>query len=713
MKLTFTDAETTYVVKNDKLVPLPYHSENKLVSFGWCDGSSDVDYRFVHHTEAAAIDVPVDRTKRDFQAVLDSTNLLVAHNIKFDLGWYRAVGFVYDGPVWDTQVAEYVISRGQKWPLSLKACCDRHKTAHSKLDVVEEYFENRIPTDQIPSGTLREYGIGDHLCLRDLYFSQMAYLAKPENAGLLPTIRMMNEFIYVLIEMERNGLAINRDTLASIKAEFQTEKLALDQRVLELTNEAMGDRPYNLASPEQLSQVMYSRKVIDKTQWALIFNIGAELRGAVLKQKYKTKMSLEHFKHHVRANTTVVFKEKAKQCDTCMGARKTPQMLSGGRSGKRLVICKACHGTGITYTSTGKVAGFKLIPSDANDAAAGGFATDKETIIELAETTKDPKALEFIKTVSRINALDTYIHSFVEGIEKHVLADGILHPGLNQCITATGRLSSSNPNFQNLPRGNTFPVKRAIVSRFPGGSIIACDYAGLEFRAAIFQSQDKKGMEDIKNKVDPHGRTRDVLRSGGQYVELTDKEARQQSKPVTFRPLYGGISGTEAERVYNKWFLEYHEGIAKWQQFLQDEAIAKKNIVLPTGREYAFPDAVRTKWGGSTFATQIKNYPVQGFATGDLVPLGILLVYYLMKPLKLKSLLILDVHDEALTDCYPGEEEIVIKCLRDGMLGVVEEMVRRYDIYFNIPLGIEVKAGPSWLECKEIATYEHKGIERP
>ncbi len=106
-----------------------------------------------------------------------------------------------------------------------------------------------------------------------------------------------------------------------------------------------------------------------------------------------------------------------------------------------------------------------------------------------------------------------------------------------QAVTATGRLSSRDPNFQKQPRGGTFPIRKVIQSRFEGGQIIEVDFAQLEFRTAVFLAQDEQGMADIKNKIDVHKFTADVI-----------GVSRQDAKAHTFKPLYGGTTGTDDEK---------------------------------------------------------------------------------------------------------------------------------------------------------------------
>ena len=117
-------------------------------------------------------------------------------------------------------------------------------------------------------------------------------------------------------------------------------------------------------------------------------------------------------------------------------------------------------------------------------------------------------------------------------------------------------------------------LRKVIQSRFEGGQIIEVDFAQLEFRTAVFLAQDKQGMEDIKNKIDVHKFTADVI-----------GVSRQDAKAHTFKPLYGGTTGTDAEKKYYKTFAEKYKGITRWHDELQSQAITYKRVKQPTGRE--------------------------------------------------------------------------------------------------------------------------------
>ena len=108
-----------------------------------------------------------------------------------------------------------------------------------------------------------------------------------------------------------------------------------------------------------------------------------------------------------------------------------------------------------------------------------------------------------------------------------------------QCVTSTGRLSSRNPNFQNQPRAKTFPIRKVINSRFENGKIMEIDFAQLEFRTAVFLSQDKQGMEDIKNGVDVHQYTADIIGCSRQEAKAqgdTTSKMATSAKPGIMQP---------------------------------------------------------------------------------------------------------------------------------------------------------------------------------
>ena len=294
-------------------------------------------------------------------------------------------------------------------------------------------------------------------------------------------------------------------------------------------------------------------------------------------------------------------------------------------------------------------------------------------------------AVDFLSKVRRLSAVDTYLSSFVDGIRTHVKSDGKLHVRLLQHRTATGRLSGADPNMQNMPRGGTFPVKKVFVSRWEGGKVLEADMAQLEFRAAAFLSQDGVAIEEVSTGFDVHAYTAKVITDAGQPTD------RQTAKAHTFAPLYGatGFGRTPAEAAYYEHFTDKYQGVARWHSALAKEALSTGIIKTPSGREFAFPDVVRKASGRVSHFTQIKNYPVQSFATADIVPVALIHIDDLLS--EMQSCIVNSVHDSIVIDVHPDEEEKVINIIEQTNNVLSELITTRWGITFNVPLLLGVK----------------------
>ena len=677
--ITVLDVETSFQIKDGgKVDPLPFNPNNCLVSIGVND-----EYYFFNHNHNS---FDIQANHKAVQDILDRTKLLVGHNIKFDLVWLLESGFKYDGRLYDTMIGEYVLLRGLRKPLSLKEICKRRSIAQ-KSDAVDQYMKDKISFEDIPVDIIEEYGRQDVVSTRALFDSQMSDFKKENNRCLLKSVKMMGEFLPVLADMEMNGINIDLESLDSVEQQFKEEFGLLAQQIKKIIWEKMGDTPINPSSTEQLSWLIYSRKVVDKKRWANDFNIGID--KFTKRKKKRPTLSKSKFKDMIMANTEVIKKTTASQCSRCSGQGLIRRYKVNGDPYKNLSKCDACDG-GTLYLKLSRTAGFSQFPIGVSEVAEGGFKTDRDTLRRLSMRAQGDLK-EFVDLIIRYNAIDTYLNTFVNGMRDHVNADNILHPKFMQCVTATARLSSRDPNFQNQPRGNTFPIRKVISSRFKGGKIMEIDFSQLEFRTAVFLAQDKQGMKDIDDGVDVH-----------QFTADTIGVSRQEAKAHTFKPLYGGMSGTEDEKRYYKAFLEKYKDIANWHENLQSNAIQYKKIKIPSGREYSFPYAQRQAWGGSSYSTQIKNYPVQGFATADIVPIACINAYKMMKENKVKSLLINTVHDSIVVDAHPDEFKLMTSILDKATAGVTDYLYDVYNIEFNVPLDTELKMGDNWLDMDEV-----------
>ena len=507
---------------------------------------------------------------------------------------------------------------------------------------------------------------------------------------LVSTLKLSLQMTEVLAHLERTGIKIDPVVLSEIEKEYRDEMNALEVKLQRMAEDAMGDTPVNLNSADDRSMLFYSRRVINKRQWANTFNLGSELRGSTRKPKQRMKYDKKEFARIVKDNTEIMHKTIASCCLTCGGAGRKKAVKKDGTEGRAVRICKACGGDGVIYAKTKEIAGFKIIPRDSWDTASAGFKTDRETLEErLNELSGD--AREFAESYSRYNALRTYLSTFVEGLKNNRDGNDIVHPDFMQCVTATGRLSSRNPNFQNMPRGSTFAIRKAMVSRFEGGQILEADYAQLEFRVAGYLANDPQAYHDVEAKTDVHTVTAEIIGC-----------SRQDAKAHTFKPLYGGTTGTPDQQRYYRAFKEKYAGVTDWHEQLQKQAVTKGVVSLPSGREYAFPGTKWTQYGTATNRTSICNYPVQGFATGDLLPIALVYLYNSMKNKELKSVICNTVHDSIVLDVFPGEEDTVTDLVAEAMLSLPDECQRRYGISYDMPIGLEIKMGPNWLDTKTV-----------
>ena len=674
------DVENTVTKRNGKMHLDPFEPNNTLVMVGMLDDHMNETIVTFDHAEQQ----PTTDGRRIVQDALDSTRLLVAHNAPHDLVWLWESGFTYDGDIFDTMLGEYVLQRGQKEALSLEACAERYELDTKKQDTLKEYFKQGLSTREIPHAELSEYLSHDLHATQQLFNRlQTKY---EECSSLEPTITLTNQLAIHLARIYQRGFQVDMDALMKVRDEFEQERNVLSIALEEQVADLMGDRPINLNSPEQKSWVIYSRRPHDKKVWADLFD---------------ERMPDTEYRSTVRLHSERLYKQKAHQCKECYGTGQVRKVKKDGTPFARTNRCTACNAAGFVYTDTTTLAGLKFSPPTAKWVSSNGFGTDKGNLLYLEgiARSKGMKEAElFLQNLRRLSAVETYLSSYVEGIATHVKNDGRLHVRLLQHRTGTGRLSGADPNMQNMPRGGTFPVKRVFTSRWEGGQIMEADMAQLEFRVAAFLAQDATAIEEVSTGFDVHAYTAQVISDAGQPM------SRQEAKAHTFAPLYGasGFGRSQAEATYYQQFTTKYSGIAKWHEALAKEALNTGKITTPSGREFAFPDVVRRRFGGVTFFTQIKNYPVQSFATADIVPISLIYIDRLLTANRLHSCVVNSVHDSVVIDVHPDEKDRVLKVISAANDKLISIVNRKWNIDFNVPLLLEAKIGPNWLDVKDV-----------
>ena len=671
MKLTL-DVENTVTHRDGKLHLDPFEKDNKLVMVG-CLTDTGKEYLYRDNYDG-------------LQDLLNDATVLIGHNIVHDLMWIWECGFDYTGAVFDTMLGEYVLQRGQKQPLSLEACAERYNLNTKKQDTLKEYFKKGTGVDEIPHEELSEYLSADLHATQELSDEIYRKLNTVEYSGLMTTVTLTNQVAITLARIYQRGFSVDVDALDKVRKEFEQERKDLRVSLNGQVSKLMGDIQINLNSPEQLSWVIYSRKPHDKAMWA---------------NNFESYMSNTDFRNNIKQHSKVLYKQHASHCVECKGWGEIRKVKKDGTPYTNPTKCKNCNGDGHTFTDiVDSVAGLKFNAPNPKWVSANGFSTSK-TQLELLEGVARQRGMKeaesFLHDVRRLSAVETYLSSFVDGINTYLKPDGKLHVRLLQHRTSTGRFSGADPNMQNMPRGGTFPVKKVFVSRWKGGKILEADFAQLEFRVSAFLSQDEVAINEVSTGFDVHSYTSKVITDAGQPT------TRQDAKAHTFAPLYGatGFGRTKAEAEYYSHFTEKYQGIKSWHTRLAKEAVNTGKIKTPSGREFAFPDVKRKRNGTVSYFTQIKNYPVQSFATADIVPLILMKIDDLLKTMQ--SCVVNSVHDSIVIDVHPEEEKqvlYIITLVNSQMNGLIEN---HFGITFNVPLLLEAKIGDNWLDTKDVS----------
>lgn len=292
------------------------------------------------------------------------------------------------------------------------------------------------------------------------------------------------------------------------------------------------------------------------------------------------------------------------------------------------------------------------------------------------------------------------LHStYIEPYQKLTEDNAIIHTIFNQMQTATGRLSSSEPNLQNIPvrdeEGKN--LRKLFVSRFEGGKIISADYNQIELRLLANFSQDDALVTDYNKGADIHRYTASQI-FGIAPQDVSDIE-RRTAKAVNFGIIYGISSYGLAKNIdvpvkqaqeYIEIYFNKYPKVKSYLDSLID--YAKQNGYVKTlyNRVRYIPE-IASSGMQKTFGERVAmNMPLQGSAS-DIIKIAMIRVYNAIKKNNLKSKLILQIHDELIVDTAPGEEEMVKTILRQEMECV----------YINkVPLLVEVGEGATWFESK-------------
>ena len=321
-----------------------------------------------------------------------------------------------------------------------------------------------------------------------------------------------------------------------------------------------------------------------------------------------------------------------------------------------------------------------------------GYATDVETLESLKD--KHPiieKVLDY-RSLTKLNS--TYVEGLITYINPK---DSKIHAVFNQTITATGRISCTDPNLQNLPshEGEGKNIKKSFVSK-PGYVFVDADYSQIELRVLAHISKDETMIEAFNNDEDIHKQV--ASKVFGVPMAKVTKEQRSRAKAVNFGIIYGitafGLSqqikcGRKEAQDYIDNYLKKYKGIKTFMDDIVKKAEEEGFVETAFGRRRYVPELKSNNYVVRQFGTRVAmNTPIQGTAA-DIMKIAMNNVYDGLKNLDAK--IVLQVHDELILEVKEEEKEQAKEILKNSM-----EKATKLDV----PLKVELSEGKSWVELK-------------
>ncbi|MBO6057911.1 MAG: DNA polymerase I [Bacteroidales bacterium] len=334
------------------------------------------------------------------------------------------------------------------------------------------------------------------------------------------------------------------------------------------------------------------------------------------------------------------------------------------------------------------------IKAPAKKTKTGQYPTGEEVLQKII--TVHPIIQQILDYRGLTKLKSTYVDALPALISKE---DGLVHTSYNQAVTATGRLSSTNPNLQNIPvrtdKGRE--IRKAFVPRDKNHILLAADYSQIELRIITHLSGDPAMSEAFREGLDIHAAT--AARVYKVPIEEVTKDMRRHAKAVNFGIIYGmsafglaerlGISRSEAASIIENYFKEY-DGI---QQYIKNNIeFARQHGYVETmlGRRRYLRDINASNSVVRNFAERnAVNAPIQG-SSADMIKIAMSDIYKAMNDKQLQSKMILQVHDELVFDAVIDELDILKELVNDKMVNALP---------LNIPVVVELNTGENWLEA--------------
>jgi DNA polymerase-1 len=525
----------------------------------------------------------------EFRPVLENENILkIGQNLKYDILVLKWYGVQIKGKLFDTMLAHYLIDPDTRHNMDVLSENYLGYTPISITSLIGPKGKNQGTMRDVPVETVVNYAAED----ADVTL-QLANVFKPIlkelNAEELVT-NIENPLVYVLADIEKEGVRIDMDTLINYSKELE-----IDIRKFEASVYEKAGVVFNLASPKQLGEVLFDKLKLDP---------------------------------------------KAKKTKT------------------------------------------------------GQYQTGEDVLSALAYKS------DIVKDILDFRQLQKLKSTYVDALPLLVNPKtGRVHTSYNQAVAATGRLSSNNPNLQNIPirteRGRE--VRKAFIPRDENHVLLSADYSQIELRIIADISKEENMLDAFNNGIDIHTAT--AAKVYGITIEEVDSTQRRNAKAVNFGIIYGqsafglsqnlGIPRKEAAEIIEQYFAQY-PGIKRYMTETMDFARENGFVETIMGRRRYLRDINSANQTVRGFAERNAiNAPIQGSAA-DMIKIAMINIHQDIKDQQLQSKMTMQVHDELVFDVLKTEVEAMKKIISHRMKTAIKT---------TVPIEVEIGEGNTWLEA--------------
>jgi DNA polymerase-1 len=548
----------------------------------------------VKHYQAWYVPVPVDEQEiikivAEFKPVFEDAAIgKIGQNLKFDILMLKWYNVEMKGDLFDTMMAHYVIDPDTRHNMDILSENYLQYKPVSITELIGSKGKNQGNMRDVEIEKIKDYAAEDADVTLQLKTIFEPKIKEVEAEKLLHEIE--NPLIYVLADIEHEGVRIDHETLKEFSKLLETDIAVLEKTVFEKA----GVR-FNIASPKQLGEVLFEKLMLDP---------------------------------------------KAKKTKT------------------------------------------------------GQYQTGEDVLLSLAAKS------DIVRDILDFRQLQKLKSTYVDALPTMVNAKtGRIHTSYNQAVAATGRLSSNNPNLQNIPirteRGRE--VRKAFIPRDENHSIVSADYSQIELRIIAEISKDPNMRQAFIDNIDIHTAT--AAKVYGVSIEEVDSTQRRNAKAVNFGIIYGqsafglsqnlGIPRKEAAEIIENYFAQY-PGIKQYMADTMNFARENGYVCTLMGRRRYLRDINSANQTVRGFAERNAiNAPIQGSAA-DMIKIAMINIHREFKALKLDARMTMQVHDELVFDVPNHEIEIVKPIILEKMKNAIKT---------EVPIMVEIGTGLNWLEA--------------